>query len=78
MSSLIRRLEDVENNNDIITPDSSDFDEDTPTHPNSSSPKIGAVETVIEVEEKNEILPAPLEIPAYKEDEIAIDISGNN
>ena len=36
-----------------------------------------AVETVIEVEEKNEILPAPLEIPAYKEDEIA-DISGNN
>ena len=79
MSSLIRRLEDVQNNNDIITPDSSDFEDDSPSHPNSSvSPKIGAVETVIEVEEENEVLPAPLEIPAYKEDETVIDISGNN
>ena len=48
MSSLIRRLEDVNNNNDIITPDSSDFDEESPTIlKKSSSPKIEAVETII-------------------------------
>ena len=32
MSSLIRKLEDVGKSNDIITPDSSDFDEPSPTN----------------------------------------------
>lgn len=77
MSSLIRRLEDVNNNNDIITPDSSDFDEDSPApSKNPTSPKIEAIETVIEVEEENEVLPSPAEIPAY--DATIIDVSGNN
>ena len=79
MSSLIRRLEDVNNNNDIITPDSSDFDEDSPSKFDSpTSPKIEASETIIEVEEENEILPSPAEIPTYESPETVIDVSGNS
>ena len=54
MSSLIRKLEDVGKSNDIITPDSSDFDEPTPTNNKKSIIKSTNKEISIDID--NEII----------------------
>ena len=64
LSSLIKKLEDVSKSNDIITPDSSDFDEPTPTF---SSKKTKPFNLTIDV--ANEIIKkSPLVEPPHEED----------
>jgi hypothetical protein len=64
MASLIKKLEDVSKSNDIITPDSSDFDEPTPTF---SSKKTKPFNLTIDV--ANEIIKkSPLVEPPHEED----------
>ncbi len=75
MSSLIRKLEDVSKSNDIITPDSSDFDEPTPTN-DTKSTIIRSKDEEIKIDVDNEII---RKSPLVEEEteETVIDVSGN-
>ena len=79
MSSLIRKLEDVSKTNDIITPDSSDFDEPTPTN-DAIGTIIKSTDEEIKIDVDNEIIKqSPLVEDESDEEntETVIDVSGN-
>ena len=83
MSSLIRKLEDVGKSNDIITPDSSDFDEPTPTNDVKTTTIIKSTIDDLKIDVDNEIIKkSPLvesETVETEEESIetVIDVSGN-
>jgi len=56
MSSLIRKLEDASKSNDIITPDSSDFDEPTPTFSSKSKPFSLTIDVANEIIKKSPLV----------------------
>ena len=56
MSSLIRKLEDASKSNDIITPDSSDFDEPTPTFSSKSKPFSLTMDVANEIIKKSPLV----------------------
>jgi len=87
MSSLIRKLEEVGKNNDIITPDSSDFDEPTPTNDNPTTNDTTTTTTTtdttktIKSTDKEIIIDIDNEIirtsPLVETEDTVIDISSN-
>ena len=84
MSSLIRKLEEVGKNNDIITPDSSDFDEPTPTNDNpTTNDTTTTTDTtkIIKSTDKEIIIDIDNEIirtsPLVETEDTVIDISSN-
>lgn len=76
MSSLIRKLEDVSKSNDIITPDSSDFDEPTPTN-DTKTTIIKSKDEEIKIDVDNEVIRKSPLVEETEETETVIDVSGN-